>query len=282
MPSHEQIARLVVEEIQRLPPVPKMLLELRKAAVNPNVHFAELVPLIEVDPGMSANILRFANSARYGVGHPVDTLEEAVLYVGMTALIELVTVCFAEEVVRKSYAGLIGLNIYFDHSRQIAAGCTALAAVAGRNRHDQQTLALVGLMHDIGKLILLIVSEATALPLVGASVERMQAIVQEERDLWGLDHAEVGALLCQKWKFPKMYGDAIQRHHSPVMGESINAEAVFVFLAHSIVVPGLAHEIVAAAFPENGLCAVNLSPDKVAEAGLILHGAHQRFDARRI
>ena len=271
MPNREQMAKLVAEEIQRLPPIPQTLLELRKASANPNVCFADLVPLIKTDPGMSANILRFANSARYGVGHPVDTLEEAVLFVGITALIEFVTVCFAEDVVRKSYAGLVGLNYYFDHSRQTAAGCAALAAVAGRNRHDQQTLGMVGLLHDIGKLILLIAVEETALPLVGVSADRMQVIVHEERNLWGLDHAEVGALLCQKWNFPQLYVNAIHRHHNPVKDGDINGEAVFVFLAHVIAVPGMAHEIVAASFPENGLRAVNLTPTKVAEAGNAIH-----------
>ncbi|MBN1674292.1 MAG: HDOD domain-containing protein [Kiritimatiellae bacterium] len=266
MLSKKDIAQRVVEGIERLPPLPSNVVELRKAAADSNVSFSRLVPLLSKDPGLSADLLRFANSARYGVTHKVETLEEAVLYFGMNNLIEFVAASFTEGIIRKAFGALKNIDRYFEHSRDISKASRILAGLAGLNSHDQEAYSLAGLLHDIGKLVLALAANQEALPLIGAAGAAMHKAIEKEKDLWGLDHCEVGGRICRKWNFPRLFREAALRHHAPRHNGSLSREGAIVFLAHMITIEGLSAAAAVAALHEDALANLRLSPEKLGQA----------------
>ena len=259
MPTKQEIFDRVVEIVDKLPPVPSNILDLRKAVTNPNVEFSQLVPLLKKDPGLAADLLKFANSARYGVDHRVDTIEEAVRYFGMTNLVEFVTAAFAEHFVRSTFTTIRGLDAYFTHSREISGAARQLAVHGGYTPHDREAYALVGLLHDIGKLVLLAASNTETLPLISGFGEKMRAVVEKEQDLWGIDHCEVGAAICKKWNFPELFQVAIIRHHAPGAGSGFSTPGGMIYLGHVITIPGLTNSVVRLAIPEPDLGKMNLT-----------------------
>jgi putative nucleotidyltransferase with HDIG domain len=272
MPTKEEIAARVAEEVDRLPPVPAHIVELRRASADPNVEFSRLVPLLNRDPGLSADLLKFANSAKYGVGHKVDTIEEAVIFFGMANLAEFIAASFAERVVNKTFSSLKGLDLYVEHSRGISAACRVLARLAGLNSHDVEAYGLAGLLHDIGRLVLAIVSQNDSLSLIGSDVERMAQIVESERDLMGVDHCQVGFRICRKWNFPELFEKCILRHHTPVRKDDFSLEGAFVFLAHMVTVPDMPVAGMLRAVPDVHLLKMGLDQHKLAEAGKLICG----------
>jgi len=262
----EVMAGKVVGVIDKLPPMPDNIVALRQAAANPNSNFGLLVPLLKKDPGLCADLLRFANSACYGVRHHVDTVEEAVRYFGMRNLANYVAAAFSERVVRESFGHLVHLNEYCQHSRTVSVACMVLAETAGLSRHDQDVYSVAGLLHDIGRLVLMMASDQTQGSLMDSSWEEMMSIVDDERALMGLDHCDVGARICNKWKFSSELQEGIRMHHHPLVDGKPLQMSSYILLAHLVAFEEIPLEIATTAFPEDALAALHLTPQLIEKA----------------
>jgi len=257
------MAAKVAEHVEKLPPVPELVLRLRATLSHPDATFADVVPLLDHDPGLSADLLKFANSARYGVAHRVDSLREAVLYVGMGHLAEFVSTTFLERTLMTTYSSTKGMHQYVDHSRAIADRTRDLVRRSGLAAAHQERASLIGLLHDIGRLVLMLAGSTHMWLAVNASPESMAKFVEHEQDLWGLDHCIVGATICRKWDFPDIFATAIEGHHGPWTGAQVCPEAAFVFLAHFKGIAGI-DEAMARAMPEPVFRQLHLTPKDIA------------------
>jgi putative nucleotidyltransferase with HDIG domain len=257
----------VAEQVRQLPPMPASILALRREAANPNSNFDRLAPLLRQDPGLCADLLRLANSAFYGVRHTVDTVEEAVRYLGMANLVEFVATAFSERAVRRSFAALRNLEDYFAHSRTVARACGVLAEDTGVATHDRQMLAVAGLLHDIGRLVLVLVAREESAPLLGTRGPEMRRIVEAEKERTGTHHCDVGMQVCRKWRFPETLQDAVLRHHVPVADDgALSAAGAIVFLAHLVTAEEVPDELVLDMFPAWALERIGVTPDVLASA----------------
>jgi putative nucleotidyltransferase with HDIG domain len=264
--KRDEVARRIVRQIEALPPMPETALKLRAAANDPNADFARLVPLIEKDPGLCADLLRFANSAAYGAGHPVETVGEAVLYFGMENLVEYILLSYSTRMVKESFGRLRHLDTYFRHSEQVSAACEVLARRAGLSRHDAEVCKVAGLLHNVGKLVLSLATEDWAAPLLGTPWSQRSAMMTGEESRFGFNHCEVGAMLCEKWQFPAKLVDGIRNHHRPLAGGGPNPLASFVYLGELLVIDDLPMDVIARDFSEEVLSKLGLSLAKLDEA----------------
>lgn len=258
-----EIADAVANYVDKLPPVPELVLRLRAIVSNPDATFADVVPLLERDPGLSADLLKFANSARYGVAHRVESIREAVLYIGMNTLAQLVATTFLQRTLMTAFSFIQGMPQYVDHSRDIANHTHTLAIRAGLPTARQERASLIGLLHDIGRLVLLLATDAETFHSTHDSPEVMIQIIEHEQDLWGVDHCLVAASICRKWEFPDVFATAIQGHHGPWNGETVCPESALIFLAHFSGMTGLEARI-ARTMPASVFEQLHLTPKDVA------------------
>ena len=248
----------IVRQIGRLPPMPETAMKLRALANDPHVDFPQIVPHVEKDPGLCADLLRYANSAAAGVGHPVETVAEAVRYYGMDNLLHYIWVFYSNRLAREAFKPLKHLDDYFLHAEQVSTACAILARRANLVVHDQEVCKVAGLLHNIGKLVVLLATKRWGDPLEGTPWGRWQKEIAEEESEYGLNHCEVGAKLCEKWNFPDKLLKAIRYHHRPILEGKLIPLAAYVYLGEVLAIEDLPVEAVAADFRPEDMKALGL------------------------
>jgi diguanylate cyclase (GGDEF)-like protein/putative nucleotidyltransferase with HDIG domain len=185
---------------------------------------AGLVDALECDPSFSANLLRFANSAAQA--HPIraKSVRQAVMLVGRLNLrrlaIEAATFRFLERARGNGGAACGDMHV---HAVAVATCATVAATRVGVRG---EAVHLGALLHDVGKLVLPAAFGAAECDAIAAEHPAGAERVQAERERFGIDHAQAGALLCLAWNLPEEVAAAVAWHHGGPDGTGIPDRAV--------------------------------------------------------
>lgn len=268
MSDTSNISEKLVEGIENLPPMPANIIKLRRAAADPNMNYDHIIPILKEDPSICADLLRIANSARYGVGHNVDTVEEAVRYFGMPSLAEFLAAACTEKIVKQTFSSVRNLNEYLVHSRKVSMSTAHISKVLKVKQHDREVYSVTGLLHDIGRLVILLVTNEKkySRELLGLAWEDVHKMVDNENELYGIDHAELGMMICRKWQFPEKIIQGVQRHHRPLISNDLSVDGLIVFLSEIIAVPGIADNVIRKALPKEIMDQLGIEEDALIEA----------------
>ncbi len=207
-----------LENTHNLPTLPAVLQRLTEVINDPNADAARVEAVIKDDPAMVARILRVAHSAAYGSQNRIESIKHAVSFMGFKTVsdIALMTSVFSSFDGNKD--SNFNLEAFWRHSV-----CTGIAAyvlyeqVRGKiaTPISRETLQLCGLLHDIGKILFESFFHQdfqTALQI--AQQERIP-LWTAERQVFGTDHAEVGAWLAERWQLAPEISAVIKAHHEP-------------------------------------------------------------------
>lgn len=202
----------VASQLQLLPSLPGVVSELLSSFANDDVDVDQVARQISHDQALAARVLRVANSSFYGLQSKVGTIQEAVVVLGFRAVRSMVLAVGMSGLLRADRCIGFDAPAYQRHCVGVGMAAWNLAEKAGINRD----LAFTGgLLHDIGKLAL-----AANFPLEYAEVLAYRHkhdcfLVVAERDLLGMDHAEIGGMLAEAWHFPRALYQAVAEHHAP-------------------------------------------------------------------
>jgi len=209
-----------------LPTIAKVMQELIISLNDDDVEVAHLVALISADQVLSAHVLRMANSAYFEVPYTVGTVTDAVAKLGFTNVRSLVI-----------SIGLTGSfkNIPGIESRQFWRHSLHTALVS---RHLAAQVAIrpdlaftVGLIHAIGELVMHLGMPREMAP-VDASIGLLDSNrLATEQDAFGYTHADVGAELARRWKFPAVFSKAIAGFADPLAQPYFDPLAALVHIA---------------------------------------------------
>lgn len=248
-PDKDAMLQKVLSAIENLPPMPENIVKMRKICANPNSSFSDIVPIIEKDPGFCADILHMANSAYYGIPHTVESVHEAVRYIGFRHVIDFISVSFSKKAIKSQFSGIQNLNDYFAHSNSVALATKCLAKTSGKPSDVQEFYTIAGLLHDIGRLIILIASD----PQFRSFIDDMAGCdldqTEKEMNFFGIDHCQVGKKICEKWRFSDALQTAILRHHTPHI-EPLCETGAFILLAHFLAMRNFPIEQVTSFYPD--------------------------------
>lgn len=210
---------IVRETIQsgraRLPVFDASAVEIQRMVASGAFDIAELERVIARDAGLSGTLLRVANSSFYGGLEKVLTIRDAVMRLGAKRCAELATVVSQKKAYRVQDAQLQKLS---HHLWRHALGC-ALGSSWLAKRIDipeiESHAALAGLLHDVGKLLVLIVIDD--LKRADSRFNPTEEFVHEAiRAL----HTEQGEYLLREWGLPDVYVDIVRQHHTDDFEES--------------------------------------------------------------
>lgn len=203
---------LLLSTVRELPALPAVLLELIELLRREDVAADQLASRISHDQALAAKTLRLANSSFYGVPRQVKSVADAIAVLGLRTLRTVVTAAAFTGSFKPQAGNPFNFNAFWRHSIGTAV-CAKLLAEA--TRLDAEAAFTLGLLHDIGRLVL-----ASCFPQAHAQMlDHRQAhdttVLESERAILGIDHAEVGALMAEHWRFSPDLIDAIRHHHGP-------------------------------------------------------------------
>jgi putative nucleotidyltransferase with HDIG domain len=199
--------------IREFPALPALCQRILSKANDPDLDLGHLEEEIRYDPGMTANLLKMANSAFFGMARKVESLQSAIAVLGLKRLFDLVV---ARSVASTLGERLPGYNLapeeLLKHSVWVAVASEKLARTL--NLAPPDMLFTAGLLHDIGKIVMD--------GFVQKSWKRINVVMKHnemfdrvEQRVLGLSHAEVGAELLEHWNFPAELVFALRWHHQP-------------------------------------------------------------------
>jgi len=220
----------ILARVQSLPTLPSAVARLAALVRDERSDAFDMEDAIRPDPALTANMLRIANSARFGCSREVRSIRQAVTLMGTKQLFEAAATAGFLRIIPETLPG------YGMEAETFWLHCVAVAVLA---EHLALELALdapdltftAGLLHDIGKLVIgsFIAEDAPALAL---RMQNGMSFVAAERDVLGTDHAEVGAQVAGAWNLPPAIGCAAKWHHSPGLASKGTCE-VMVDLVHA-------------------------------------------------
>lgn len=234
----------VLAKVRELPPLPQALRALQQSLGDESAGAGRLARGLALDPALATKTLRLANSSIYGLSRQVHSLADAVAVLGVHNLRTMAT---AVGVVA-SFSALqcpgFEFRAFWRHSIGVAICARSLAR---QQSLDEDTAFTLGLMHDVGRLAL-----AASFPAEMAhALEHQRATdalpLDAERAVLGIDHAAVGAMLADHWRFAPALGLAIAGHHEPPRSpHACLSDVLHVAdnIAHALDLSGLEHDSV--------------------------------------
>ncbi|MEA4855154.1 HDOD domain-containing protein [Solidesulfovibrio sp.] len=205
---------------------PDIYFRLRQAIDDPGASAGRIAGIIGDDPGLAARLLRLANSPFYGLTRPIDSLARGVLRIGAGELAQLALGVAVVERFRDIPACCLTMRQIWEH----AVGCGVLARVLGAHVGgiSQERLFVSGLLHDLGRLVLLRRLPRHMALAMHLARERSEPLFAVERALLGFDHAAVGRALLELWHLPPELAAAVGDHH---LDRGMDLDAAIVHVA---------------------------------------------------
>jgi putative nucleotidyltransferase with HDIG domain len=207
--------KLLILEVLELPAMSVALNKILKVAGNDRSSASDMAEVISRDPSLTANILKIANSAYFGLSQKVPTVSRAIVVLGFDAVKSIALSASVIEAFDKGSA-----RGHFDRSRFWAhsLACAYLSKkIAGMtHRAELETAFACGLLHDVGKIALDTYFPESYRRVLAKLTDGTATSVEAEDEMLGFTHAEVGMWIAQRWKFPKSIVFSIANHHGMI------------------------------------------------------------------
>lgn len=209
--NQEQTHKRVLEEIRSLEPLPEVSMRVLRLSQDEEVIPRDLVAVIQTDAGITAKVLKLCNSALFGFQREIASLPEAGNLLGVQMLVNLVLTSCAGRYFRDYGAGAAAGRKRWEDSVSSALASSLLAGLCEVNKPRAYT---AGLLMNVGHLVLDRFAPETGEQLeseLAGGASRLEA----EQAVVGMNHAELGARLAERWLFPEVLVDTIRHHHTP-------------------------------------------------------------------
>ncbi|MGD8785659.1 MAG: HDOD domain-containing protein [Thioalkalispiraceae bacterium] len=206
-----------IKKLERLPAMPDMPSRILDIRNDPNSTVDDLVAIVETDMSLSAQIIRYANSAIFTNSIQVVSLKDAIFRVlGYETVLHLSLGYALGRVFKLPASGPLGQENFWKHATYSAALAQQLAAAMPRNIRPKSGIAyLAGLLHDVGFLVLNLFfkHEYTWLnKMLAANPD--SSILDTEARILGTTHNQLGQWLMQAWNMPEELTVTVAEHHN--------------------------------------------------------------------
>ncbi len=207
----EQLDTLIMKTIESMPPLPQQAIRILKELNSENSSARSVAELASQDPVLAAGILRTANSAAYSVGTPVVGVQEAIANLGFSAVRTLMLRMKLDNQSSGATGSNTELEELWTHGMAVSQIAEVLAVKYGA---DKQYCSTLGLLHDLGKLVVLR-GPADLREKLHQPGPAGEGEIARERRVLGADHADIGAYVAALWQLPPDLIEGIRFHHSP-------------------------------------------------------------------
>src|SRR5208337_952026 len=223
-----QLDSLIRDNIKIFSP-PEVFLRLNNVVNNLRSSVTDIGNIISEDQGLTARILKIANSTLYGFPSKIETISQAVLIIGSKQIRDLTLATSVVRIFKGIPEDLINMETFWRHS--IACGVIARIIAGYRREPNVETFFTGGILHDIGRLIMYTKMPDECRKILSRVGKEPQLLFKAERESLGYDHTDVGGLLLKEWKLPQTPTEAIAYHHNPDKASQYPVEAAATHIA---------------------------------------------------
>jgi len=208
--------------LQNLPPFPAIALRVAQLISNEDVWVKELSDLIRADQSLSAELLRMANSPLFGFRREITSVVQAVALLGQERIRGLALTAGMQSYLARPLK-IPALHLCWQHSLASAIAAEKLARVAYMEEDSAYT---AGLLHDIGRLALMVADPARYAQLLAVVEDGTGDVRKCEREWFGMDHCEAGQWLVEEWGLPGVFGMTAGGHHQTAQSDKFDMVAL--------------------------------------------------------
>lgn len=216
----------------RLVSLPEVCIQVQALADSPHTTAEDIGEVVGKDTALTTRLLKLVNSAYFSLPRKIDTVTRAVNLIGMRELRNLTMAASAAEVFARIPSNLIDMAAFWQHS--VYCGLLARTLAQRCNVLHSERLFTAGLLHDVGRLLMLMKLPDEVCQAESLRQQSPQDICDIERDLIGFDHAEVGHALLMHWNMPKNLSASVLYHHIPEQAHDAHLEAALLHIADQV------------------------------------------------
>src|SRR6185369_14974484 len=222
----------LVEETSTVYSLPLFYERLNEAINHPRSSIDDISKIITEDQGLTARLLRLANSPLFGCYAKVDSITKAVTILGTQQLRDLALAASVMGVFKGIPEDLLNMTSFWRHS--VACGIIARSLAIYRRESNVERLFVAGMLHDVGQVVLAAARPEASRELLEVQRDTGRFYLDLELELLGFDHAGLGGALLKKWKIPATIGEPVACHHNPGSAEQFRLETALIHLADII------------------------------------------------
>lgn len=249
MELSSEMTRKLASAVDKMPAFPRSVQRVLELARDSNGNQRSLVDVINRDPVLTLKVLKIVNSAYYGLSTPITSVGQSVVYLGFNAIKNLALSFAAIGILPKANAAGFNGQQYLLHSLATAEIAKHLAIKVPTV--DPMDCFIAGLLHDFGKVVLAQFMPTEFRYALESSQWQESSLHLALRSVIGVDHAFIGAMLAERWRFAPHLVQAIGSQYGP---ELIDSDVVAcVFAANQIskaLTFGFAGNVYVEVFPE--------------------------------
>lgn len=222
----------IVCHVESLATLPTVYHRIREQLDDPDGSLVEVSRAVSSDPAMTIGVLRLVNSAFYGFGGKIDTVERAVPILGLQQIHDLVLAISVSAVFEGMHPEKMDMQRFWHASMMRALAARMLARTAQNPAAER--MFVIGLLADIGHLVMYQIVPDLAEEARHAADTGSEPLDVAERRIVGCDYAEVGAALMDSWRLPSCFAEVIGAQIVPRLGGERTQEATLLLIANAI------------------------------------------------
>jgi putative nucleotidyltransferase with HDIG domain len=216
--------------LKSFPSMPAAAVKLLALIDDPDVSVSQIEAILKHDAGLTANILKLANSAYFGVPSKVGSVRQAVLILGLKRLIHMVIASCVSAIMDKPVSGYdLPPGELWRHS--IAVSVAAEGLVKELNIGANEEIFTAALLHDVGKLVLGSFVQDD-FEKIEEALEQDVSFEAAEEMVLETNHADMGARILTQWSLPSDIVNAVRWHHTPESAGEVDTMLDIVHVAN--------------------------------------------------
>src|ERR1039457_3540125 len=218
---------------------------------HPRSSITDIARIITEDQGLTARLLKLANSPMFGYFSKIDSINKAVTVIGTQQLRDMALAVSVMETLSDIPEIMINMKSFWHHC--IGCGIMARALATYRREINVERFFAAGILHDIGLLVMCTTIPDTVRKLLISSREQDSLYHEIESKNLGFNHADVGGSLLNRWSIPPGIVEPVTYHHTPDKAQKFPRETAIIHLAdiicHALHIGGSGNHLVPALSP---------------------------------
>jgi HD-like signal output (HDOD) protein len=217
---------------ESLPSLPEILIKLNEVVNNPFSSFDDFAEIIEKDTSLTARVLKIVNSPFYGFPKKIDSVFKACSLLGSQQIMNIVISTKIIDTFGGIERDFVDMKSFWKHS--ILTGSIAKTTSTILQEINPESYFVSGLLHDIGRILFLKAYPDVMRDIIYRSRTQNILLWKLEQEIFGFDHAKIGGILLNKWRFPSHQQDNVMFHHYPSASQFYKKQCAVIHISNII------------------------------------------------